>query len=153
MKEKTTNKKRLIILLCVLAAAVTGLLVYIFYDPTPKMKKPFENLSKEQISKVVMCSNFGQPKAELDDKQTDEFIALIREIETGEVTTDTNLDGFSSKTMTVVYTDGTQQDIATCGDLFTIDGVTYKSVYSECHALNELRGRILKEKYPEEYKY
>lgn len=153
MKEKTTNKKRLIILLCVLAAAVAGLLVYIFYDPTPKMKKPFENLSKEQISKVVMCSNFGQPKAELDDKQTDEFIALIREIETGEVTTDTNLDGFSSKTMTVVYTDGTQQDIATCGDLFTIDGVTYKSVYSECHALNELRGRILKEKYPEEYKY
>lgn len=153
MKEKTTNKKRLIILLCVLAAAVAGLLVYIFYDPTPKMKKPFENLSKEQISKVVMCSNFGQPKAELDDKQTDEFIALIREIETGEVTTDTNLDGFSTKTMTVVYTDGTQQDIATCGDLFTIDGVTYKSVYSECHALNELRGRILKEKYPEEYKY
>lgn len=153
MKEKTTNKKRLIILLCVLAAAVAGLLVYIFYDPTPKMKKPFENLSKEQISKVVMCSNFGQPKAELDDKQTDEFIALIREIETGEVTTDTNLDGFSPKTMTVVYTDGTQQDIATCGDLFTIDGVTYKSVYSECHALNELRGRILKEKYPEEYKY
>ena len=153
MKEKTTNKKRLIILLCVLAAAVAGLLVYIFYDPTPKMKKPFENLSKEQISKVVMCSNFGQPKAELDDKQTDEFIALIREIETGEVTTDTNLDGFSTKTMTVVYTDGTQQDIATCGDLFTIDGVTYKSVYSECHAINELRGRILKEKYPEEYKY
>lgn len=153
MKEKTTNKERLIILLCVLAAAVAGLLVYIFYDPTPKMKKPFENLSKEQISKVVMCSNFGQPKAELDDKQTDEFIALIREIETGEVTTDTNLDGFSTKTMTVVYTDGTQQDIATCGDLFTIDGVTYKSVYSECHALNELRGRILKEKYPEEYKY
>ncbi|MBQ3936929.1 MAG: hypothetical protein II722_07715 [Ruminococcus sp.] len=143
MKEKTTNKKLMIILLCVLLAAVAGLLVYIFYDPTPKMKKPFENLSKEQISKVVMCNNFGQPKAELDDKQTDEFIRLIREIETGDVTTDTEFDGFSSKTMTVVYTDGKEQALAPNGDMFTIDGVTYKSVYSECDALNELRRRVL----------
>jgi hypothetical protein len=138
------SKKRIIVLLCVLAAAVAGLMVYIFYDPT-KMDKPFKDISKDDISKVVMCY-YGDPIAELNDKELDEFIDLLKEIEVGKITTETELDGFSRGDILIVFSNGDEHYIAPNGNLFDVDGVTYEALYQPCNALTNMRGRILDEK-------
>ena len=143
-----TKKKKLILLIaavCLLAAAVVGLMVYIFYAPTSKMDKPFKDINKDKISKVVMCY-YGEPKSELNDKEIDEFIGLLREIKTGKTTTETELDGFSTGDILIVYKNGNEQYIAPNGELFDIDGTTYEAEYGPCNALTNMRGRILDER-------
>lgn len=145
MKEKN-SKTRLIVLLCILAAAAAGLLVYLFYDPTPEMDKPFKYINKSDISKVYMCR--GGNKVELDDDELDEFIGLLKEIEVGKITTETELDGFSRGDILIVFSNGDEHYIAPNGNLFDVDGVTYEALYQPCNALSMMRGRILDKKLP-----
>ncbi len=147
MKEKT-NKKLLIILICALAAAAIVciiLWIFVFKGSSDEMKKPFENLRKDEISKVVMCDNYGDPKAELNDKEIDEFIGLLRKIETGKTATDTQKDGFASAKIKIEYKSGEEKVLGPNDDIFCIDGTAYETESGSCNALAKMRSRVLDE--------
>lgn len=80
----------------------------------------------------------GKIQAQVGDDRMDEFVDLLKAINTGKITTDTQLDGFERGRIWIYYTDGTVEHVSTCGDLFDIDGVTYESEYDTCQALGKM---------------
>jgi hypothetical protein len=88
----------------------------------------------------------GRETAELNDKELDEFIDLLKEVEVGKITTETELDGFRRGDILIVFSNGDEHYIAPNGNLFDVDGVTYEALYQPCNALSMMRDRILDKK-------
>ena len=143
--NKSIKKKIIPILIFVVAASVIGVILFFAFKESSEMSQPFKDINKSEISKVYMCNNYGVPKAELDDKELDEFIGLLREIKTGKTLTkeEVSIDGFSTARIKIEYTNGDTKVLGPNNDIFCIDGTPYESEKESCNALEKMRERIL----------
>lgn len=140
-----TKKKLIPILIFVFTASVIGVILFFAFKNSSEMSQPFKDISKSEISKVSMCDNYGNPKADLDDKELDEFIGLLRKIEIGKTLTkeEVTRDGFSTARIKIEYKNGDTKVLGPNNDIFCIDGTPYEAKDGSCNALVGMRERIL----------
>lgn len=153
MKDRSKTSKRLTALLCILIILLLGFILYMLYDPEPRMLFPFKNIKRDDISKVEV-NNLTVLEAELDDSQLDEFVEYLKDIGVGEQTFDTELDGFSRGDFKITLKKGEIHSVAPNGTLFDIDGKTFKTIYGACNKLSDLEWRVsetAKNKYLDEH--
>lgn len=143
---KQTYKKLIAVIIFIFTASVVGVILLFSIRSSPVMTQPFKDINKNEIGKVSMCDNYGNPKADLDEKELDEFIDLVKMIKTGKTTTDTHKDGFSSAKIKIEYKNGDTKILGPNDDIFCIDGVSYEAEKEPSQALEKMRVRILNEK-------
>ena len=120
MKEKT-NKKRLIIIGCVIIAVAIAVIVllriFVFYD-TPGTQ--FKNVKSSDIESISGESLFPTAKGELTGENIDEFIRLMRDADYKR--SDRTEHWSNPVVFTVKYKDGKEQEIAVVGSYGSSDG-------------------------------
>lgn len=140
---KQTYKKLIAVIIFIFTASVVSVILLFSISSSSGMAMPFKDISKNEIRNVSMCDNYGNPKSDLDDKELDEFIDLVKRIKTGKTTTNTHRDGFSTAKIKIEYTNGETKVLGPNGDVFCIDGISYETEKEPCYALEEMRKRIL----------
>lgn len=124
MKEKTTNKKRLIIISCALIALVTAVIVllriFVFYD-TPGTQ--FKNVKSSDIESITGKLYTEGSTGEIKGDDIDTFIKLIRDADYKR--SDRTEHYASLIVFSLKYKDGKEQEITVIGSYMS-DGTLFK---------------------------
>lgn len=120
MKEKTTNKKRLIIISCSLIAIATAVIVllriFVFYD-TPGTQ--FKNVKSSDIESITGKLYTEGSTGEIKGDDIDTFIKLIRDADYKR--SDRTEHYASLIVFSLKYKDGKEQEIAVVGSYGSSD--------------------------------
>lgn len=124
MKEKTTNKKRLIIISCSLIAIATAVIVllriFVFYD-TPGTQ--FKNVKSSDIESITGKLYTEGSTGEIKGDDIDTFIKLIRDADYKR--SDRTEHYASLIVFSLKYKDGKEQEITVIGSYMS-DGTLFK---------------------------
>lgn len=120
MKEKTTNKKLMIIIGCALAAAAVAAIVllriFVFYD-TPGTQ--FKNIKSSDIESITGKMYTEGSTGEIKGDDIDEFIKLMRDADYKR--SDRTEHYASLIVFSLKYKDGKEQEITVIGSYMSDD--------------------------------
>ena len=134
-------KKTLIILACGLAAVLLACVLckqYLIVD------KPFQALTREEITAVEVKLSPPDRTIQLTPEQIDALLPLLRDVVTFK-RDDSYRDYCGQAVMyTILKTDGTQTTVMAYNPFIVLDGAGYRCKYDPCEALSQFANNLIR---------
>lgn len=131
----------IIVIVCVLAAAlIPTLLLSEEPQPTPT-KNPFKDLNAADIASATVTLN--PPGQTIHIQDTEMLASLLRDVVIGKKDDTWGQSNGQSVRFTLTMTDGTQLEVIAYNPFIAIDGVGYQCEYRPCEALSNYANALL----------